>query len=121
MGCGVCQRIAQAWADRVSDKAATSRYSESKNALTDDFFDHAGGAFVGDDLFLPTVDVHQILMTEPKLMQQRRLEIIGSDHIFNGPVAKLVGASECHAATYPAAGQPDAEALAIMVATGLLG
>ncbi len=89
--------------------------------LTDDFFDHAGGTFVGDDLLLAALDVNQILMVQPKLMQQRSLEIIGSDHIFNGAVAKLVGVSECHAATYPATGEPEAEALAIVITTGLLG
>jgi hypothetical protein len=63
--------------------------------------------------------VSKFLMIDAELVQQSGLIIVRRDDILDGPMAKLIGLSERHAASETAAGEPDAESLPVMIATGI--
>src|SRR5690606_17431874 len=87
------------------------------NRSGEDVFDDAGFPAVGDLLFLAVVQVSQLLVVETELVQQRRLKIVGSDDVGDRLVAELIGLAIGHAPLDSAAGQPDAEALAVVIAS----
>ncbi len=81
----------------------------------EDFAHDAGGAAVGDVLGAAVGVVGQARVVQAELVQDRGLEVVRGDDIVGGAVADLVGAAVGHAALDSAAGEPDREALAVVV------
>ena len=86
--------------------------------LRQDLLDDPGGPAVGQALFAAVGVVDEPVVIEAEEVQDRRLEVVGRDDVLGRAVADLVGGAEGHAALDPAAGQPDREALAVVVAAG---
>ena len=70
------------------------------------FADHPAFAFGRQSLFLPVVDVGQFGMIQAELMQQRGLEVIRGDDVFDRAMAEFVGLAERHSGLDASAGQP---------------
>ena len=73
---------------------------------------------VDQPLFAAVGVVDEPVVIEAEEVQDRRLEVVGGDDVFDRAVADLVGGAVGHAPLDPAAGQPDREALAVVVAAG---
>ena len=71
---------------------------------------------VGDALLAAVGVIDEPGVVEAEQVQDRRLEVVGRDDVHGGLVADLVGRAVGHAALDAAAGQPDREALAVVVA-----
>ena len=63
----------------------------------------------------------QALVVDAEQVQERGVEVVDVDRVFDDRVAEVVGAAEGDAALDAAAGQPDAEGVLVMVAAGLGG
>ncbi len=86
----------------------------------DQLFDDAGGTIGGDDLLLVTVWIDDFFVVQTKQMHHRGLKVVGCHDVFDRAVAEIVGLAERHASAHSAAGQPDAESLAIVIAARFL-
>ena len=83
-----------------------------------DFLDDAGGPAVGQALFAAVGVVDEPGVVEAEEMQDRGLEVVRSDDVLDCAVADFVGGAERLASLDSAAGKPDREALAVVVAAG---
>src|SRR3989442_176888 len=81
----------------------------------------AAGFGVGDAFFLAVVEVEEFRVIEAEEVKQRGVIIVRADRIHDRLVPELVGFAVGHAALDPAAREPTAEPLAIVIAPGLLG
>src|SRR4051794_25209646 len=86
---------------------------------SDDFANHSRGAAVYKSLFAAGVLIDKLLVIDAKLVKHGGLIIMRRDDVFNGLVSELVGLAESHSAAEAAASEPDAEALAVVIAAGL--
>ena len=82
---------------------------------------HAARFAVGEALALPVLMVGQARVVEAEEMHQRGVVIVRAHRIDDRLVTELVRPAVGHAALEPAAGHPTGEALAVVVAAGLLG
>ena len=67
------------------------------------------------------MDVQRFIVLQTKLIQDCRLEIVGGHDVFDGSVPELIRLTECHTRFESAAGHPNAEALAVMIAASFFG
>ena len=88
--------------------------------LRENLVQYAGIAAGGHDLWLTVVVIDELSPIESEEVQQRRLIVIGSDHVLDRPMAELVGGAVHHTRLEATSGEPDAESLAVVVATMLL-
>ena len=95
----------------VSKRTGSSGYPQN-------LLDHPRRPAVGQPLFAAVGVVDEPVVVEAEEVQDRRLEVVGRDDVLDRAVADLVGGAVGHAALDAAAGQPDREALAVVVAAG---
>src|SRR5262245_15112767 len=86
--------------------------------LSQDFCHHPARFAVCEALFLAVVMVDEFGVVEPEEVQQRGVIVVRADRIHDGLVPELIGCAVGHAAFDPAAGEPTAEALAIVITPG---
>ena len=91
---------------------ASGLYRFAANNLLDD----AGWSTVGEALFAAAGMIDESSMVEAEKVQDRRLEVVRSDNVLHRAVADFVSGSERLATLNSAAGKPDREALAVVVA-----
>ena len=94
---------------------AVRRGDADRGASGQDFVDDAARPTVGQPLVPAVALEEQLLVIQAEQMQQRGLVVGGRDDIDRGAMPELVGGPIGAAWLEPAAGQPDAEALAVVV------
>ena len=87
--------------------------------LSEDFLNDSGFSTVGDVLNLAIVGENEFVDVKAEEVQECCLVVVGSDDVFDGSMTELVGRSVGHARFEAAAGHPDAESLAVVIATVL--
>src|SRR5262245_26554444 len=84
--------------------------------LREDFLPDLGFPFRPDEALLQAlVGELQLPGIEAQEVQNGRLQVVDAHLAFGDEVAELVGGAERHAAFYAAAGQPDGEAVGVVV------
>ena len=98
---------------------AAHEHQPVSRRLGENLLHDAGRAAVGEALLAAVGMVDEPGVVEAEQVEDRGLEVVGRDDVLDGAVADLVGRAVGHAALDAAAGQPDREALAVVVAAGL--
>ena len=77
--------------------------------------DHSS-AEVRQPVIAPVVAVGELFVIKPQEMQQRGVEVVDVDFVFNGFVAELIRGTMMHAAFDAAASHPDGKTFGVVIA-----
>src|SRR5687768_15500730 len=94
--------------------------SNSDKALGEDFLHNAAGASCREVLFLTVVAVDELPVIETEKVQEGRLVIVRRHNVHRRLVADVVRFTVDDAGLHAAAGQPQAEPLAVVIAAALV-
>src|SRR5262245_14596483 len=106
----------RAWsADPLGSETRTASGCGETAGLSEKRLDDAAASF-GQLLFLCVVVEHQLPVVQPEQVQDRGLVIIGREDVRHRLVSEFIGFAVDGSTPDAAAGQPHAEALAIVIA-----
>src|ERR1700733_1467171 len=86
------------------------------STLSNQFLDHAGWFDAGQTLVEPLVAVAEPFVIETQQVQDRGMELVDVDRVFDDVVGEIVGLAVDRAGSRAAAGHPHGEAAGMMVA-----
>src|SRR5438045_3815314 len=88
-------------------------------ALSHDLF-HQLAMNIGQPIVPAFVAVSQALVVDPEVLQQRRVEVMHAHGVFGDVVSEIIGLAMDIPGLEAAAGDPDGEALGMMIAAEIV-